>query len=56
MPIAERAVYIAPPASHRKERFKSVSVDVIRQPGEAFDPSILEGFASRLVAARGARV
>jgi len=56
VPIAERAVYIAPPASHRKERFKSVSVDVIRQPGEAFDPSILEGFASRLVAARGARV
>ena len=54
-PIAERAVYIAPPVSHRKERFKSVSVDVIRQSAEAFDPSVLEGFASRLVAARGAR-
>jgi hypothetical protein len=55
VPIAERAVYIAPPSSHRKERFKGVSVDVIRQPGDAFDPSVLEGFASKLEAARGAR-
>ena len=54
-PIAERAVYIAPPSSHRKERFKSISVDVIRQAGEAFDAAVLDGFAARLVAARGAR-
>jgi hypothetical protein len=54
-PIAARAVYIAPPASHRKERFRSVSVDVIRQAGEAFDPTPLAGFAASLEAARGMR-
>jgi hypothetical protein len=54
IPIAARAVYIAPPSSHRKERFKSVSVDVIRPAGEAFDPAALEEFAGKLIATRGA--
>jgi serine/threonine protein kinase len=54
VPIAARAVYIAPPPSHRKERFKSVSVDVVRQAGETFDPAALEGFAAGIKAARGA--
>jgi serine/threonine protein kinase len=54
VPIAARAVYIAPPASHRKERFRSVSADTIRQAGEAFDPAALEGFAADIKAARGA--
>jgi len=30
-PIAVRGVYIAPPASHRKDRFRSVSTDVLRE-------------------------
>ena len=30
-PIPVSAVYVAPPFNHRKERFKSVSTEVIRQ-------------------------
>jgi hypothetical protein len=47
-PIALRAVYIAPPASHRKDRFRSVSVDCIRQAGEAVAGPELEAFAKRI--------
>jgi hypothetical protein len=41
-------VLIAPPLNHRKERFKSVSVDVIRQPEAAFEPAVLDDFVRRL--------
>jgi serine/threonine protein kinase len=51
-PIAPRAVYVAPPASHRKDRFKSVSAEVLRQPGDALDPSVLAAFAGALKAGR----
>jgi hypothetical protein len=47
-PIAVRAVYVAPPPNHRKDRFKSVSAEVIRQGGEAFEPGALEGFVRAL--------
>jgi len=47
-PIAVRAVYVGPPFNHRKERFKSVSADVLRQSSDAFDPAALEGFVQAL--------
>lgn len=47
-PIRVSTVYVAPPFNHRKERFKSVSVDVVRQSQEAFDPAALESFVSSL--------
>ena len=55
-PIAVRAVYIAPPQHHRKDRFKSLSVELLRQAGEAFEPAALEALAGALKALnRGAR-
>lgn len=53
VPIALQAVYVAPPLNHRKVRFKSVSVEVIRQAGETFDPLTLEGFVGRLKGGKG---
>jgi hypothetical protein len=47
-PIPVSAVYLAPPFNRRKERFKSVSAEVIRQDDESFDPALLEGFAAAL--------
>jgi len=54
-PIPMSAVYVAPPFNHRKERFKSVSVDVVRQSGESFDPALLESFVHSLREAKEAR-
>jgi len=51
-PIPVSAVYVAPPFSHRKERFKSVSTQVIRQPQDGFTPGLLTDF---VVAIRQAR-
>ncbi|MFT7542790.1 MAG: class 3 adenylate cyclase, partial [Gammaproteobacteria bacterium] len=42
-PIAVSAVYLAPPTHRRKERFRSVLTEVLRQEGESFDPAVLEG-------------
>jgi hypothetical protein len=47
-PIELQAVYVAPPFDRRKERFKTLSAETIRQPGETFDPSVLKPFAARL--------
>ena len=47
-PIAQQAVYIAPPFDRRKERFKTLSAEVITQAGETFDPGLLTSFVSRL--------
>ena len=47
-PIPVSAVYVAPPVNHRKERFKSLSTEVIRQAGEVFDPDLLEPFVSSI--------
>jgi hypothetical protein len=45
-PIPVSAVYVAPPFNHRKERFKSVSTQVIRQPQDAFAPALLTDFVA----------
>jgi len=47
-PIEQQAVYIAPPFDRRKERFKTLSAEVITQAGETFDPGRLTSFVSRL--------
>jgi serine/threonine protein kinase len=47
-PIPVSAVYVAPPFSHRKERFKSVSVQVIRQTQESFDAGLLTDFVTAI--------
>jgi uncharacterized protein DUF4062 len=47
-PIELQAVYVAPPFDRRKERFKSLSAETIRQEGEDFDPSVLAAFVARL--------
>jgi serine/threonine protein kinase len=52
-PIAVQAVYIAPPFHRRKERFRSLTAEVITQAGEAFHPAALEGFVQALQAQRG---
>jgi hypothetical protein len=51
-PIPVSAVYLAPPFNRRKERFKSVLTEVLRQAGETFDPAILEGFVASLQRSR----
>ena len=43
-PIAVSSVYLAPPFNRRKERFKSVSTEVLRQTGDTFDPGLLANF------------
>jgi serine/threonine protein kinase len=52
-PIAVRAVYVAPPPHHRKDRFKSLSVEVLRQAAASFEPAVLASFAGQLKAVRG---
>jgi serine/threonine protein kinase len=54
-PIAVSAVYVAPPSNHRKERFKSVSTDVIRQAGETFQPQEFERFVSAIKQSKEAK-
>ena len=46
IPIPVSAVYLAPPFNRRKERFKSLSTDVIRQTDDTFDPVLLEAFVA----------
>ncbi len=45
--IEHCVVYVAPPIDRRKERFRSLTADVVRAEGE-FDPSALTEFAERL--------
>ena len=54
-PIEASAVYLAPPFNRRKERFKSVTTEVIKQEGEEFVPESLADFvtAVRQVKAKG---
>lgn len=47
-PISVNAVYVAPPFNHRKDRFKSLSTEVIRQVNGSFDPGSLAGFVLRM--------
>jgi serine/threonine protein kinase len=53
-PIPVSAVYVAPPFNHRKERFKSVSTQVIRQPDDSFAPGLLTDFVAAIRQAREA--
>lgn len=54
-PIPISAVYVAPPVNHRKERFKSLSTEVVRQTGDSFDPVLLEPFVSSIRQSKEAR-
>jgi serine/threonine protein kinase len=54
VPIPVSAVYLAPPLNRRKERFKSVSTEVIRQTGDTFDPVLLEAFVASVRQAKEA--
>lgn len=47
-PIPVSAVYLAPPFNRRKERFKSVLTEVLRQPDDQFDPGVLTDFVDSL--------
>ena len=47
-PIDLRAVYIAPPEDRRKERFKTLSAELIRQTGPELTDSDLEKLANRI--------
>jgi serine/threonine protein kinase len=47
-PIPISAVYLAPPFNRRKERFKSVSTEVIKQETEVFDPLLLKAFVAAM--------
>jgi hypothetical protein len=50
-PIEVAAVYVAPPMDRRKERFKTVSVEMIHQQGE-FDSRLLGELVIRVKALR----
>ena len=47
-PIEHQAVYVAPPTDRRKERFKTLSAEIIRQPQEEFDPAHLAAFVASI--------
>jgi serine/threonine protein kinase len=53
-PIPVSAVYVAPPFNHRKERFKSVTTQVIRQTQDAFAPGLLADFVAAIRQAKEA--
>lgn len=53
-PIAVSAVYLAPPVNRRKERFRSVSTETIKQMGDTFDPEVLAAFVATVRSAQGA--
>ena len=54
-PIPVSAVYVAPPFNHRKERFKSVSTEVIRQAERLVRPGIADGLRRGHPAGEGGR-
>lgn len=49
-PIELRTVYIAPPEDRRKERFKTLSAEILRQTDGHLDVSALEHLAERIKA------
>ncbi len=53
-PIPVSAVYVAPPFNHRKERFKSVSTEVIRQAEASFASGLLTEFVAAIRQAKEA--
>ena len=54
-PVAVSAVYLAPPFNRRKERFKSVSAEVIRQNDATFDAGLLADFVAAVRQAKEAK-
>ena len=54
-PIPVSAVFVAPPSNHRKERFKSVSTEVIRQAEDSFAPRLLTDFVATIRQAKEAK-
>jgi serine/threonine protein kinase len=54
-PIEASVVYVAPPMSHRKERFRSVSTPVIRQQGDSLSPELLTEFVAAVRQSKEAR-
>ncbi len=46
--LAASAVYVAPPFDRRKERFRSVSVEVLRPEGAELEAELLSSFVSSL--------
>jgi len=52
VPIPVRAVYLAPPLNRRKERFKSLSTEVLKQEGDTFAPEVLEAFVAAVLQAK----
>ena len=51
---AVSGVYLAPPFNRRKERFKSLTTEALRQTGEAFEPELLKDFVETLRQAKEA--
>jgi hypothetical protein len=47
-PIDHQAVLIAPPFDRRKERFRTLSAEIIRQTDEDFDPQLLAAFVEQI--------
>jgi serine/threonine protein kinase len=46
--IEHQAVLVAPPLDRRKERFRTLSAEIIRQSDEAFDPQLLTAFVQQI--------
>jgi serine/threonine protein kinase len=47
-PIAHQTVLVAPPLDRRKERFRTLSAEIIRQADEAFDAQLLAAFVDQI--------
>jgi hypothetical protein len=47
-PIEHQAVLVAPPIDRRKERFRTLSAQIIRQSDEVFDPLLLTKFVQQI--------
>ena len=54
-PIPVSAVYLAPPFNRRKERFRSVSTEALKQTGDQFDPGLLADFVETIKQSKEAK-
>lgn len=50
--IDVRAVYVGPPSDRRKERYKTLAAEVIRQEGDQFEADSLQSFVDALKAGK----
>jgi hypothetical protein len=51
-PLRARGIYLAPPATPQKERFRTLEALVLREPPEGFDPGVLAPFLAALAGGR----